>query len=189
MGQTWTFRKYKLGRVVDGLEDRGAIEANFSRLYKNAIRNLMKTSTMAWNRRAKSPGTSTCWGQTSCKTALQKRTWGSWWTTHRAWIRNVPVAKAACGKLGCSSKGVTSKLRRVFPFCSAHPSGCHADLWAPQYKKDTGRMESLYQRATRMVRGTAPWIQRRGQENWAGSAWRKNRDIAAVSKSLLRLER
>lgn len=35
MGQRCTLRKFKLGRVVGRLEDRGAIQTNFKRLYKH----------------------------------------------------------------------------------------------------------------------------------------------------------
>lgn len=44
MGQRCTLRKFELGIVVCRLEDRGGIQTNFNRLYKYAIRNLMKTS-------------------------------------------------------------------------------------------------------------------------------------------------
>lgn len=109
MGQRCTLRKFKLGRVVGRLEDRGAIQTNFNRLNGTSV---------AWTGKTKSPGTSMCWGQTSYNRKGLGVPSGQHFE-HKPgmclWQRQ-PVAA-----LGCSSQGVTSKIRQVFPFCSAHP--------------------------------------------------------------------
>ena len=39
------------------------------------------------------PCTRMCWGLPGWIAAVQKRTWGSWWTPHWTWASNVPLQK------------------------------------------------------------------------------------------------
>lgn len=118
MGQRCTLRKFKLGRAVDRLEGRGDTQTNFNRLYKCAIRNLMKTSTKinGLNRESKKPRHQYVLGTDQLQHSFTEE-------DLRFLVDNTlnMNQERALGNLGCSSKGVTSKLRQVFPFCSAHP--------------------------------------------------------------------
>lgn len=118
MGQRCILRKFKLWREVDRLEDRGDIQTNFNRLYKYAIRSLMKTSTKVngLNRESKKPRHQCVLGTDQLQHSFTEQDLG--FLGDNTLNMNQECAHA---NLGCSSKGVTSKLRQVFPFCSAHP--------------------------------------------------------------------
>lgn len=60
------------------------------------------------------PHTSTCWGQTSLKAALQERTPGPWWTASWTWASNKPLqAKKVNSVLGFVSGSIASRSREV----------------------------------------------------------------------------
>jgi len=71
----------KMGGVAGMPEGCAVIWRNLNRLEKFADRNLMKFNKeycKVLHLGRKTPGTSTCWGPPSWKTALQHRTWRSW---------------------------------------------------------------------------------------------------------------
>lgn len=150
MEQRCTLRKLELGGVVGRLEERSAYETKFNRLYRYAIRNLMKTSAEVNGLNWESKEPRYVLGTDQLQHSFTEEDLG-FLVDHTLSInRNVPVAKVAWGSLGCSSEGVTSKQRQVFPFCSAHlffvlPSTRKTLVgWSPAMREPSGWSEGQH---------------------------------------------
>jgi len=83
---------------------------------------------------------SACRGLLSWKTALKKRTWGSWWTKLNMSQQCALAAKEVTVFLSCIRRSVTRRPRdMIFPLCSAlvrpYLEYC-VQVPAPKYKKD-----------------------------------------------------
>lgn len=61
--------------------------------------------------------TNMCWGPTSCKADLQKRTWWSWWTPGCSWASNGPLPSPCYpdGILDSFRQSIGSRSREVIP--------------------------------------------------------------------------
>lgn len=113
-GAEWT-----LSKIADDVKLWG-VPRDLIGLEKWADRNLMKLNTgsaksCTWEGR--SSGISMCWGTTSWKAALQKRTWESWWS----WVNNVPLQKKRLMLTWAASGRVMPAGRGRWSFPCTHP--------------------------------------------------------------------
>jgi len=70
------------------------------------------------------------------------------------------AAKKANSILGCINSSIASSLRNVIIPLQSALVGPNLDycipFWAPWFRKDTGKLEQVQQRAAKMVRETIP---------------------------------
>ncbi|CAM5107964.1 unnamed protein product [Eretmochelys imbricata] len=151
----------KLGGEVDMLEGRDRIQRDLDKLEDWAKRNLMRFNNdkcRVLHLGRKNPmhryKLGTKWlGSSSAEKDLGATVDKKLDMSQQCAL----VAKKAKGILGCISRGIASRLRDVIvPLYSTlvrpHLEYC-IQFWAPHYKKDVEKLESVQGRATKMIRG------------------------------------
>ncbi|CAM5160324.1 unnamed protein product [Natator depressus] len=151
----------KLGGEVDTLEGRDRTQRALDKLEDWAKRNLMSFNKdkcrvlhLEWKNLMYCQGLGTeCLGSSSAEKDLgvtvdEKLDMS---------LQCALVAKKANGILGCISRGIASRSRDVIvPLYSTlvtpHLEYCF-QFWAPHYKKDVEKLESVQRRAIKMIRG------------------------------------
>ncbi|CAM4656694.1 unnamed protein product [Lepidochelys kempii] len=150
----------KLGGVVDTLEGRDRIQRDLDKLEDWAKRNLMrfnKDKCRVLHLGRKNPMHRYRLGIEWLGSSSAEKNLGLQWM--RSWIRVkcALVAKKANSILGCISRGIASRSRDlIIPLYSTlvRPHlEYRFQFWAPHYKKDVEKLESIQRRATKMIRG------------------------------------
>ncbi|CAM4704989.1 unnamed protein product [Lepidochelys kempii] len=151
----------KLGGVVDTLEGRDRIQRDLDKLEAWAKRNLMRFNKDKYR--------VLHFGR---KNPMHRYRLGTKWLGSSSAEKDLGVtvdkkldmsqqravvAKKTDGILECVSRGIASRLRDVIvPLYSTlvrpHLEYC-IQFWAPHYKKDVKKLESVQRRATEMIRG------------------------------------
>lgn len=136
------------------------LEMFSSKPLSSSIRNMwsvpalvLRTVSAPWSTwGGLSPGSSTCWGLTSLKAALQRRTLGSQWRTSWTWASNASLQEKSPTASGTALLTGQGGWSPPLSIGETHLEYC-AQFWAPPYKEDTGLLEWIQQSVTKIFKG------------------------------------
>lgn len=120
--------------------------------------SLARGSTKSCSWAGATPGSSTCWGTTSKKAALQTRIWRSWWTPGWPWTRNLflwPRWLMVFPELHWKDYlWPSGQGRWSFPLLSTGEATTGVfQLWVLQQKRDIDILDQVQRWATKIMEG------------------------------------